>query len=299
MILLYHGITASKSKGIENYSKKHLPADQFREQMKFVAANSVPVSMDQVVNSYNSKTPLPKRAVAITFDDGFQNNYSVAAPILREFNIPATFYITSGIVNTNLMFWVDQLEDCLNLTQQNEINVKLQQHQKFPLKTHDERLEALIKIKSHCKVVSQSEKDRIINDVIDATGIAPDTSHANNYQKITWSQLRELNKDPNFIIGGHSLYHDILSSSTETSMQLDIGLSIGLLERNLKTKIEHYSYPEGQLHHFNEEVIEALKTNGIKCSPSAVHGVNPPQTSLFYLKRVMVGFMGIPFPQFG
>ena len=107
-----------------------------------------------------------------------------------------------------------------------------------------------------------------------------------------------MNEDPNIIIGGHSLYHDILSSHSQPSMQRDVELSLGLLEHNLNTKIEHYSYPEGQEHHFNKNVVETLQDNGITCSPSAIHGINPIKTDLFYLKRVMVGFMDIPFPNF-
>lgn len=60
--------------------------------------------------------------------------------------------------------------------------------------------------------------------------------------------------------------------------------------------IYHYSYPEGLSHHYNETVIAALKARGIRCSPSAIHGLNPPQVDLFHLHRVMVGFHGAPFP---
>jgi len=82
-----------------------------------------------------------------------------------------------------------------------------------------------------------------------------------------------------------------------SAMQMDIELSIKLLEHNLKNKIEHYSYPEGQEEHFNEDVISFLKKNGIKISPSAIHGINClDNTNLFNLRRVMVGISGKPFP---
>ena len=68
-----------------------------------------------------------------SFDDGFKNNYSVAAPILDEFQIPAVFYISIELVNTNMMFWVDVLEDCINLTKKPYINVYLNEKVEFLL----------------------------------------------------------------------------------------------------------------------------------------------------------------------
>ena len=76
----------------------------------------LPISIDEYLFYCENKTDLPPNPVVVSFDDGFKNNYSVAAPILDEFQIPAVFYISSGVVNTNMMFWVDVLEDCINLT---------------------------------------------------------------------------------------------------------------------------------------------------------------------------------------
>src|SRR5574343_1136034 len=103
-ILLYHGVTREKSRGIENKSEKHMTEKQFFNQMKYLKERCVVLSMDQVVEYFISNRPLPKNPVAITFDDGFENNYTVAAPILDMLKLPATFYITSGIINENKMF---------------------------------------------------------------------------------------------------------------------------------------------------------------------------------------------------
>ena len=60
---------------------------------------------------------------------------------------------------------------------------------------------------------------------------------------------------------------------------------------------EHYSYPEGQSDHYNDDVINILRDNGVKCCPSAVHGINSEEDDLFHLKRIMVGFGEIEFPK--
>ncbi len=296
-ILLYHGVTDTSSQGIENCSGKHVAAELFRDQMKYLSENCNVLSMDDVVSLFNEKKGYPSKSVAITFDDGFRNNYSVAAPILEKFKIPATFYITAGIVNTNLMFWVDILEDCLNLTEQSEIKIHLESEKTFPLVTQHDRIYALTEIKKYCKLVESDIKNLIINQVVAQSNVSPSIKHSNNYEKISWHELMELNKNPLFTIGGHSLYHDILSGITpKERLEKDISLSIDLLEYNLGTKIQHYAYPEGQYIHYNETVIEILKKKGIVCCPSAVNGTNTIEIDMFNLKRIMVGFNGTSFP---
>ena len=71
-----------------------------------------------------------------------------------------------------------------------------------------------------------------------------------------------------------------------------------MIQKNLKFKIKHYSYPEGQKSHYNSDVINCLKKFEVICCPSAIHGLNPRGSDPFNLKRVMVGFMGAPFPYF-
>jgi peptidoglycan/xylan/chitin deacetylase (PgdA/CDA1 family) len=295
-ILLYHGVTETASTGIENYSGKHIAAATFAAQMKTLRRHCAVLSIDEVVELLREGKPLPRRAVAVSFDDGFANNYTIAAPILDDMRVPAVFYVSSGIVNTDLMFWVDELEDCLNLTAARHLTVVLDQPCEFPLARRDERIRALEAIKNHCKRAPSEEKDRILADVKGATGIEPQVEHATNYRKIAWAQLRAMAGNPLFTVGGHSLYHDILSGLPPARMRDDVRLSISLLAYQLRIPIRHYSYPEGQAHHFNAQVIEELKHHGVVCCPSAMHGLNPQGTDPFHLRRVMVGIHGGAFP---
>jgi peptidoglycan/xylan/chitin deacetylase (PgdA/CDA1 family) len=296
-ILLYHGVTDTVGPGIQNYSGKHIPAHHFADQMRHLRDSCAVLSIDQVVALHQRGDPFPERAAVVSFDDGFENNYTVAAPILEEFGIPAVFYISSGIVNTDLMFWVDQIEDCINLTVKTKIEVALDLSLELPVGTAPEKIEAVEVVKRYCKRSRATEKERVIAELVGATGVLPAVDHAPDYRKITWAQLREMACCSLFTIGGHSLYHDILSELPPEKMRDDVRLSIDLLRYQLKRQVVHYSYPEGQVHHFNENVIECLRANGIVCSPSAIDGINPKGTDLFHLRRSMVGFMGTPFPE--
>jgi hypothetical protein len=113
---------------------------------------------------------------------------------------------------------------------------------------------------------------------------------------MSWKNVRELAANNLFLIGGHTLYHEIMTAQKIETMKLDIKTTISLIDFNLNQNTRHYSYPEGQQKHFNKKVINELKCNGIICSPSAVDGENYHDEDLFNLKRVMPGFMGRKFP---
>ena len=295
-ILLYHGVTDIQSKGIENIQGKHIPVSDFTDQMKYLQKHCHVLSIDEFLEIQRSGDPLPPKSTIVSFDDGFRNNYNIAAPILEEYNIPAIFYISSGVVNTDIMFWVDTLEDTINLSKKNSIRVMLDQEREFNIRNDEEKFGALSKIKGYCKITTAMEKDRIIQETQDVAGVIATVEHSENYQKISWNELKEMNENSLFTIGGHSLYHNILSSLEEDLLKKEIRASLDLLEVNLKGPITHYSYPEGQGHHYNQAVIDLLKESGIVCSPSAISGLNTITENPFHLKRIMVGFCGIPFP---
>ena len=53
-----------------------------------LARRGTPLSMDEVLSHCETGTPFPKGAFAVTFDDGFENNLSVARPVLEEHRVP-------------------------------------------------------------------------------------------------------------------------------------------------------------------------------------------------------------------
>jgi len=293
--LLYHGVTRIKSRGIENFSQKHLPVEAFFDQMKYISKNCQVLSMDQVVEILNNSLAFPSKSVVVTFDDSFENIYTNAAPILEDLNIPTVFYITTGYIDSEDMFWVDKIEDCINRTKVRKIELPYCK-ETFLLDTNKNKVNSLIKIKDFCKIISTKIKSEIVEALIERSKINPEVKSSKNYRKLTWSQLKELGENPQFIIGGHSHTHSILSQISLQELDFEIGHCIDLLRQNLNREIKHFSYPEGQEDHYNEEVIKRLKDRGIICAPTAIPGLNPKGSDPFHLKRIMVNFMGIPFP---
>lgn len=300
-ILCYHGVTIQKSYGIENYSRKHIPHAIFKKQLNIIKNSCQVISMDDIIDIYKNKINIKDNLTAITFDDGFKNNIEIALPILEEFNFGATLYITSGLIGTNKLFWVDQLENSINHYKKENLKIDLNgEIFDFKTKTKQNKIQALNKIKKYCKEANNNEKNRVVDYVNQlCEGDRTNRTKVSNYEVMNWDDIKKINQHKNFIIGGHSLRHDLFSKiETESQLKHDIETSIEVIQNKIANKITHYSYPEGQSIHFNNKVIKILKENGIKCCPTAIDGINDGTEDLFSLKRIMPGFMGRDFPNF-
>lgn len=103
-VLMYHSIDHN-----DKVSKLSVSPEAFEAQMKFLHDRGYNVvGLDKVALYLQKKEPVPPRTVAITFDDGFYNNYEYAYPVLKRYGIPATiFVITSKIGQPGWVGWND------------------------------------------------------------------------------------------------------------------------------------------------------------------------------------------------
>ncbi|NOR68313.1 MAG: polysaccharide deacetylase family protein, partial [Methylomarinum sp.] len=96
IILMYHMISDPKSPEETKYA---CPAERFEKHMQQLKRNGfTPVSLDQIEQSILLGKPLSEKSFAITLDDGFEDNYTNAFPILTQHNIPATIFLASGCI---------------------------------------------------------------------------------------------------------------------------------------------------------------------------------------------------------
>ena len=120
-IFLFHGVIKKKNKGIRNYNCKHIEKKKFLKIIKFLSSKGSCLSLDEIYKIIKYKKKFAKNSYAITFDDGFANNYNVAAPILKKYNLKSTFYFSSELVNKNSMSWIDKVEYAFQKTSTKKI----------------------------------------------------------------------------------------------------------------------------------------------------------------------------------
>lgn len=287
VIFLFHGVIRANRHKVRNYTGKHILLDRFVGIVKELLAHGVPVSMPDIVASNEGAQKLPERAFAVTFDDGFENNYSIAAPILSQLKVPAMFYITTGFVDSNMSSWTDMIEYAIEKVEKVDL---ASGHTPFHgrYETVAEKRDLLDKIRQLVKGDRTIDPYDFANMICRELGVLKIEPDPELDQKMSWEQVQTLSRDKLFTIGGHSHTHRILEYLDQRELEEEITTSLDKLRSNIKEPIRHYSYPEGLANCYSLRVIRALRANGIKCSPSAEPGVNHVGDDLFQLKRVTV-----------
>lgn len=269
-IFLFHGVIEEDDYEFRNSSNKHLEEENFRKILEGLRLYGNPVSMEEIVKYHRECRRLPKRSFAVTFDDGFENNYSIAMPILIELNIPATFYITSDFVDKNLMSWIDRIEYCIDKSDV----IKKQEmfdNYRFWGKSKERDVNGLA---DECFLFYEIANVKSSNDPLD--------------KKMNWEQVRELSKNPLFTIGGHTKSHKILSYLSFEEKCNEIAGCYNKIQKEIDVDIKHFSYPEGQVEHYDSETVALLQTYEYDCCSTAIHGVNRIEDDLFHLNRIEV-----------
>jgi peptidoglycan/xylan/chitin deacetylase (PgdA/CDA1 family) len=285
-IFLFHGVIKHNPFKVRNYNRKHILDWEFFELLRSLKEYGTPFSIEELVQG----GPLPPRPFIISFDDGFENNYSIAAPILDELKIPAVFYITSNFVDKNMMSWVDCIDFALEETQKQTLNLSFFD-KPISVGTNEQKKDFLINIRNLAKGNKEFflKKEIYISEIFAACGIKAIFSHDSSIDlKMTWTQVAELDANALFTIGGHTHTHPIMSYVKISELEHEIDTCLDHLKVAGLKNLHHFSYPEGLEHCYNENVIKALKQKNIICCPTAIDGVNSPNTDLFHLKRVTV-----------
>lgn len=189
-------------------------SDVFRMQMAYVARNCTPISLNDVPAYLQGRLPLPNRAVIITFDDGFRDNYEVAAPILEECGLRGVFYVPTSAVEGRPIWFV-----------------RLRYWSVKARKTRSEFLDA----SAHCASINELEREKFLATLEYANSVTDNLS-------MSWSQIRELSARGH-IIGSHTKNHPNLARIDEVEATCEIKDSKAELEQHLGHPVTHFSYP--------------------------------------------------------
>lgn len=101
-ILIYHGVRNYKATDSKNDRTYIVPPKNFEEQMAYLSKEKfTAITMNDLVKAIKGESSLPEKPIAITFDDGVINQYENAWPILKKYNLKATFYIFANAPNRN------------------------------------------------------------------------------------------------------------------------------------------------------------------------------------------------------
>ena len=124
IVLRYHSVSEPSERN-EAYRGAGIAVspELFERQMRYLSDSYQVVPLDRLVERSGAGAPFPARAVAITFDDGYRDNYTNALPVLDSLGLAATVYVTTDAIGDGWRFWVSRLRFVLLRTRESRIEL--------------------------------------------------------------------------------------------------------------------------------------------------------------------------------
>jgi len=288
-ILFYHGVSASERfEGIRNYQGKHVRLSRFRAQLDFLSRRYRVLPLPEVVEALRRNAPLPPYTAVITFDDGYENNATVAVPALREAGMRAAFFLSTSAIGTDRCLWVDEVEQAAASTDRPELVIDAgDREERLPLRSDADRRAADRRIRAICKALPDEALWRLLKDFFARNGLEVPRA-SGDYRFLTWDQVRGMHA-AGMTIGSHTLRHAIITRVPEVERVEEILGARRACEKALGVRCETFAYANGREGDFDDSTGALLRQMGFSCALTTVQGLNAPGDDVFTLKRIGVG----------
>ena len=288
-ILAYHRVLESVEPEGFSFDTELISAsaDHFREQMAFIKRNFQPMRFDEVLSCIDADRRLPKGAILVTFDDGYDDNYRVAFPILRELGMSAMFFVSTGHIDSGRPYAYDWMVHMVCSTRATrlhapELDIDWQLADSLP----GRRVQAS-RLLDRLKSLDDAGQTALIAR-LEAEWNMPRSEGHQDCRPMDWEQLREMHRG-GMEIGSHGVAHKMLAKLPKAQMSEEILGSKSTLERMLDAQTHVLSYPVGGPDAFDTETVEVVRAAGFRMACSYVAGTSVvEQGSRYSMRRLPV-----------
>lgn len=244
---------------------------QFREQMVLLRRKFQPIRFQDLIAALHGGPALPRHAVIVSFDDGYDDNYRLAFPVLRELDVPAMFFVATGHIDSGAPYAYDWLVHMVCVTAAERLVIA-----QLGI---DCALPAGIEAR---RVLAATLLDRIkrCDDALQSAVISqlqlewdmPRTPHP-DCRPMSWEQLREM-EAAGMEIGSHGVHHRMLAKLLPAQMENEVACSKAALDSNLDKPASVLAYPVGGSDAYDQLTIDAAKRAGYSAACSYIPGTN-------------------------
>jgi peptidoglycan/xylan/chitin deacetylase (PgdA/CDA1 family) len=306
LILLYHRVI-------------ELPSDpqwlcvapgHFAEHLRILQKHTNPLRLEQLVQALQDKN-IPRRSVVVTFDDGYADNLINAKPLLEQYNIPATVFITTGYIGSKREFWWDELDRLLlqngTLPETLRLRVKGNSYQwelgeaahysmdywernrgwHVEEKHNPSGRQGLYRsLGTLLRSLADKERQNVLNELQAWCGA--DSINRPTHRTLSSEEVISLADGGLVEIGAHSVTHPVFSAIAADAQRSEIQESKTHLEKILGHPVTSFAYPFGTRDDYKAETVAHVREVGFSCSCSNFVNVVRQGTDLFQLPRCLV-----------
>lgn len=242
-ILTYHSVAVSDEADWIDPRNNTTP-DIFHRQIEFLARHRHVVSLSELVRAIECGEDITGGTVVITFDDGYLSALRIAAPVLEEFKLPMTLFLSTGYVRRHSVPWIDRLYTMFRMRTQEQLCLDRGNLEPRNLRNVQERTEIYEALIAMLVSANALEREQLLVEV--ENQLMPTSGPPRLL--LNWDEVRRLVREfPNVEIGAHTVEHLDLSGCTREQATEEILGSMADIERELGLRPSHFSYPYGRM----------------------------------------------------
>ncbi len=278
-ILEYHGVDPGGREWEGTISQQ-----RFRHHLRWLRKHFSFTTVAEAARLLRSNS-LDRDWCVVTFDDGYLNNFEGAWPVLREFDLPATIYLTSGFLDGQEL-WFDVARRSLAACRQPGatdatppwVAERLAQSLgAWPPKHDLETTMRMLKAKP-----ADDRLDTVSHFQAAGLNLPPGAV------PMSWDQARQL-QETGIELGAHTVQHPILSKLDRQSQETEICGSIERLTEELGQRPKTFAMPNGSKNDYNTDTLEILAAQGLEAACTTRRGSCAPGCNLLELPRLGIG----------
>lgn len=247
VILMYHRVLTEKELAADFVQPgMYVRAGVFERHMRFVSEHFRVLSIGELFRRWRHEG-LDERAryCAVTFDDGWRDNYLYAYPVLRRLGIPATVFLPTRFVGTDEWFWPDKLAYLLRRARPKETGRSAGDR---------ERIGDVDDVIERWKGMTDEEIETALADMSRTLGVSAPRERA----VVSWEEVADMAGN-GISFGSHSVTHAILTNVTPGELRREVDDSLRVLRERSVNCVPVFCYPNGA---YTDEVVECVKQAG-------------------------------------
>jgi len=276
LILIYHRVLAQPDPLLPDEPD----AASFAAQMDVVSSVCNVLPLLEATERLQ-RGALPPRAACITFDDGYENNYSIAAPILRARKLPATVFVATGYTNNARRMFNDTVIESVRRAP-STLDLTPLGLPRFELPDVAARARAVVTLLNALKYLDPSQRLERAERIAEHSGAAP-----SNGLMMSEQQIRGL-EGFGIAVGAHTVTHPILKNVEPHVAEREIAASKATLEAITAAPVPLFAYPNGRPQQdYDASHVALVRKAGFKAAVSTASGAAARSADLLQLPRML------------
>lgn len=239
--IFYHSISERPLLHVEHLYPS-VPLQRFENALVYLKKHYTPVSYQQLHQYVTGGEALPKRAIHLSFDDGYAECFTLVRPLLLKHSIPCTFFVTTDLIDNRHMFYRNKVSLCIEHV--NNLTL-LEETVSFTFKELNQQLDLSIRTPQDfvawIKPLVQADED-LIDQVCSILGVDIASYLEEHSPYLTRQQIHQMHAD-GFTIGSHTRSHPKLVQLSPIEMEAEIVASSQIVADITGAEIVPFSFP--------------------------------------------------------